>query len=81
MVILLATESTKTALKICSRKNYHSNKFLVYLLLGLENFLLEFHEVCEVNIHNMGVNFFIYMKEKNGFVEGIYQLKNFEMSL
>lgn len=80
MAILLATESTKTALKICFRKNYRSNKFLVYLLLGLENFLLEFHEVYEVNIHNMGVNFFIYMKE-NGFVEGIYQLKNFEMSL
>lgn len=53
----------------------------MHLLLGLENFLLEFHEVYEVNIHNMGVNFFIYMKEKNGFVEGIYQLKNFEMSL
>ena len=80
MVILLATESTKTALKICFRKNYHSNKFLVYLLLGLENFLLEFHEVYEVNILNMGVNFFIYMKE-NGFVEGLYQLKIFEMSL
>ena len=61
------------------KENYHSNKFLNYFLLGLQNFLMEFCEVYEKPFPNMGLDFFIYLKKPNIFVERMYQLKNFDM--